>query len=143
VAGVTSLSASTSSGQTLQQGDATATVTLDAGRANGIIKPAVLDWDGGEPYTGVPPTAFGTLLEETLGNQSFVYNVNFHYIDTTGTVERRAYVRNGVPSDDAARATRTVTLYDDEVGGDFSMPDAYPDDPVYNVVRVEVVAWPV
>jgi len=142
VAGITSLSASTS-GQALQQEEATTAGVLDAARANETIQPAVLAWDGGEPYTSGSPTAFGTLLAETLGNRSLAYNVNFHYIDEDGNVKRDTYVRNGVPSDDAARATRTVTLYDDEIEGGFYMPDAYPDDPTHNVVRVEVVVWPV
>jgi hypothetical protein len=70
-------------------------------------------------------------------------------------------VDSGTPSDDAVRVVDAVTLYDDtrlldanaseenatlqEVSADtnrtFYAPDAAPDGPLYNVIRVEVVLW--
>ncbi len=169
VSGVTSLTASTSTGQLIEQQEATSAGALDAAAANDSIRPTLLYWDDGNEtfyrvsdisedfYTAAPPTPFGTTLEQTLGDQNLAYNVNLNYIDKNGTVDRQVLVRNGIPTDDAARATRTVTLYDDDqllyangtrsdtslTNASFYMPDRYPDDPVYNVVRVEVVVWPV
>lgn len=169
VSGATSLTASTSTGQGVQQHGATAAGTLDAAAADGSIKPTLLYWDDPnetfygvsevdeEFYTAGPPTDFGAYLNGTLATAGLAYNVNLHYVDENRTVVRQELVRKGIPSDDAARATRTVTLYDDDrllygngtasnttlANASFYTPDRYPDDPVYNVVRVEVVVWPV
>ncbi|MFB6189503.1 MAG: hypothetical protein ABEI57_06435 [Halapricum sp.] len=169
VSGVTALTSSTASGAMVQQQETLASGILDAAAASDSIRPMLLYWDDGKEtfygpysdsdgyYTVGPPTAFGSLLNETLDGQSVALNVDLHYVDANGTVQRRELVRNGEPSDDAARATRTVTLYDDDrlLNGDgtvsnttlanasFYLPDRYPDGPIYNVVRVEVVVWPV
>jgi hypothetical protein len=168
VAGVTSLSASTASGHLVDQQESVAAGVLDTAAADGSIEPTLLFWDDGEGtfyrseitepfYAAGPPTAFGAHLNETLTDRHVAYNVNLYGTDRNGTVVRRALVRNGRPSDDAVAATRTVTLYDDDrllaangtatgptlANASFYVPDADPDGPLYNVVRVEVVAWPV
>jgi hypothetical protein len=168
VSGVSSLAASTSSGQLLEQQESIAAGVLDSAAANDSIDPMLRYWDDNEGtfhgssddeiyYTVGPPTEFGSLLNETLRDQNLAYNINIQYVDIDGTVDQQALVRNGVPSDDAARATRTVTLYDDDrlltadgsrsdttlSEASFYAPDRYPDGPLYNVVRVEVVVWPV
>jgi hypothetical protein len=168
VAGVTSLTASTSGGDLTEQQEAVAAGILDTAVANGSIHRTLRYWDPQNDtfhrvseidenfYTMAPPTAFGAHLNRTLELRA-AYNVNIHYLDENGTVQRQALVRNGMPSDDAARATRTVTLYDGDrllsANGTASnatlgntsvyLPDRYPGGPVYNVVRVEVVVWPI
>lgn len=167
VSGVTSLAASTSSQQVLDQQEAVAGGVLDAAAANGTIGPTVRYWDDESGtfhgptddglYTTGPPTAFGGLLNETLDGRNVGFNVDLYYANgTTGTIERTALVRYGTPSDDATRATRLVTLYDDDRlvaangtrtdttlanASTFYVPDRYPNGPTYNVVRVEVVVW--
>lgn len=168
VSGVTSLTASTAGGQALEQQEAVTESSLDTAAANESLRPTLLYWDDDSEefhnvsevdetfYTVGPPTAFGAILNESLDSRNLAYNVNLVYVDENGTVDERALVRNGMPSDDAVRATRTVTLYDDDrlllANGTasnttlsdtsaFYVPDRYPDGPIYNVVRVEVVAW--
>lgn len=167
VSGVTSLSASTSSGQVLDQQERVAGGALDAAIANGSVKSTLLYWnesagtfhdpDEDGYYTVGPPTAFGATLNDSLGGATLAFNVEVRYLDENGSVARKRLVRNGEPSDDAVRVVRTVTLYDDDRLRDANgtvtatrldesslyVPDRYPDDPVYNVVSVEVVAWPV
>ncbi|WP_255152358.1 DUF7288 family protein [Halorarius halobius] len=163
--GVTALTASTSNPDAVAQREATATGVLDAAVADGTLRPTLLYWDGtrsqfhgtdfGEDhYTVGPPTAFGALLNETLDDRSLAVNVDLEYLNASGGLERRPLVRYGRPSDDAATATRTVTLYDDDrllaangtatttlSNASFYAPDRYPGGPVYTVVRVEVVVW--
>lgn len=110
-------------------------------------------------YDGAPPTPFGETLEDTLGDRGYAYNVNLYHINTSGEYERTKLVDQGVPSDHSVRAARTVTLLDDDerLDADFSRSDdtlaaiesSYfandtatdPRGGVFNVVRVEVVAW--
>lgn len=168
VAGVTSLSASTAGGHLVDQQAAVTSGVLDTAAAEGTIEPTLLYWDDQEGtfhrsevtepfYATGPPTAFGAHLNETLTDRTVAYNVNLYGVDRNGTVVRQPLVRNGRPSDDAVAATRTVTLYDDDrllaengtatgptlANASFYLADADPDGPLYNVVRVEVVAWPV
>lgn len=162
--GVTSLTESTSSQQVVTQQGSVAAGTLDAAAANDTLRPTLLYWNETAVYgaetnetyrTTAPPTAFGALLREMFENRSLAYNLDVAYVDATGSVVTVALVRNGVPTDDAARATRTVTLYDDDrlrdangtrtnttvTNATFYAPDRSPGGPVYAVVRVEVVVW--
>ncbi|AFK21384.1 hypothetical protein E6P09_16595 (plasmid) [Haloferax mediterranei ATCC 33500] len=170
-AGITPLTASTASQQVPEQQHGVAVGVLDAAFANGSLRSTLLYWDESdgafhrtedERYyvAGGPPTAFGELLNETFGDRAVTFNVDIVYTNASGEQERVPMVRQGTPSDDAVRATRTVTLYDDDALLDasgnstnttlesvpeesFYAPDAAPDSPVYNVVRVEVVVWSV
>jgi len=168
VAGVTSLTASTSNQQILDQQGAVAAGVLDAAATEGSLGPTLRYWDNETRrfhrlptgvdrafYTVGPPTAFGSLLNETLDDRNVVFNVNLRWIDANGTVDRTPLVRGGQPSDDASRATRTVALYDTDrlldadgtrsdttlANASFYASDRYPDGALYNVVRVEVVVW--
>ena len=168
VAGVTSLTASTSNQQILDQQGSVAAGVLDAAAADGALGPTLRYWDDDARrfhrlptgvdrafYTVGPPTAFGSLLNETLDDRNVAFNVNLRWVDATGGVDRAPLVRYGRPSDDASRATRTVALYDADrlldadgtrsdttlANASFYAPDRYPDSPLYNVVRVEVVVW--
>jgi hypothetical protein len=168
VAGVTALTASTSTQAIQDQQGSVAAGVLDAAAAEGSLGPTLRYWDNdterfhGVPrgvdrafYTVGPPTAFGSLLNETLDDRDVAFNVDLRWVAADGSVGRTRLVRYGQPSDDASRATRTVTLYDDDrllyangtrsnvplTNASFYAPDASPDSPVYNVVRVEVVVW--
>jgi hypothetical protein len=166
-AGVTALGPSTASPQVSNQLSGVATGTLDAAVANGTLVPTLRYWSGGpsgfhgaptdEQYyvSESPPTAFGALLDRRLAARNVVYNVAVHYVATDGSIQERRLVRYGDPSDDAVRAATTVTLHDNDSllaadgtprnatlgNSSFYAPDAAPDSHVYNVVRVEVVAW--
>ena len=167
MAGVSALGTSTANPQVSTEISGITTGTMDAAAANGTVSPTLRYWDsgpGGFHGTGpdegyyvsqAPPTAFGALLERRLGAQNAAYNVALTYVTANGTVRERRLVRSGAPTDDAARAAVTVTLYDDDPillangtasnatlgNGSFYAPDAAPSSPVYTVVRVEVVAW--
>ncbi|KAB1191155.1 MULTISPECIES: hypothetical protein [Haloferax] len=178
--GITALSAGTAGGAAeLQQADLARGVLSNA-VASETLKPSLLHWndsyvgtDGNGTYHGTGddgyyvagmPTAFGASLDRTLADAGYAYNVNvYYYNDSTAadnaTVVSRPLVEQGTPSDDAIRAVRTVTLYDDDVlfdsgenstdttlaeawnSSSFYIPDASLSSPVYNVVQVEVVAW--
>ena len=175
--GITALSGGTAGGAVETQQADLARGVLASAVASDTLEPSLLYWndsfvgpDGNGTYHGLGgddyyvaglPTAFGDSLDRTLTDAGYAYNVNlYYYNDSTdapdATVVARPLVEQGTPSDDAIRAVRTVTLYDDDVLYDeteaatnttlantsnFFVPDASPDSPVYNVVQVEVVAW--
>ncbi|RDI70817.1 DUF7288 family protein [Halopelagius longus] len=165
VTAVTPLTGSTSSQHIENQQASIADGILASEAENGTLKPTTLYWNAsgsnwhgatsdGYPLGG-PPTPFGAVLNETLADRGIAFNVNVYYMRSD---ERRRVrmVYLGQPSDHASVATRTVTLYDDDVLLDanrnpsgtavsetteFYAPDVSPDSPLYNVVEVEVVAW--
>lgn len=169
VSGVTALTDTTSSGDVLQQQERLATSLVDVAVTNESLGPTLRYWnESNRSFHGLedveadfytePPTrtTFGRLLNRTAENWRLTYNVDLYAVDGNRSVRHRPLVRNGVPSDDAVSAARTVTLYDDdrildETGtptdrtlenATFYLPDRYPDGPVYAVVRVEVTVWP-
>lgn len=168
VAGVTSLSPTTSNQQVGNQLDGIATGTLDSAAANDSLGSTIRYWNDSsgqfhdaaddETYYVAerPPTALGELLNRRLAVRGIAYNVNVQYVTANGSVRDQRLVRYGAPTDDAVRATTTVTLYDNDSlydsqevstsvtldeASSFYAPDAAPDSRVYNTVRVEVVAW--
>jgi len=174
---VTPLSASTSSQHIENQQAATAEGVLAAAAENGSLRGAVLNWNdtGGKFYgaeinqsyhtNNATNNSFGDLLSRAFDGRGIVYNVYVHYQsdrDDDGVVERRGTQRmvyRGEPTDNAAAATRAVTLYDDDElynasdvpnGTVVSGSNFYAEDVtdtsgsntgVYNVVTVEVVVW--
>lgn len=166
ITGVTANTPSTADEHLESQHRGMAEGVLDSAAENESLGPTLLYWNDTvgafhnateEHYVArSPPTAFGATLDRSFDGRDIRYNVDIHYISADGDVQRRELVRHGTPSDDATRAVKTVTLYDDdrlydanrtptnvtldETSG-FYAPDASPDSPVYNVVRVEVVVW--
>lgn len=140
---------------------------LDAAVANGSLEPTVLYWnESNASFYGVhrkgyypndgPPTDFGRLLDRTLADQGLAYNVELSYLSKTGDPRRVPLVYVGAPSENAVSVSRTVLLTDtdrlhDDTGAQtettltasdtYFAPDAAPNSPTYNTVRVEVVAW--
>lgn len=114
-------------------------------------------------YTGPPETAFGEALNRTFGDRNVAYNVRILYQNNNGTIFSKRLIWQGRPSDHAVRASRAVAIADDdhlvdadgslnrttvlEANSDeFYMPDAAVDTDgsnrgLYNIVRLEVVAW--
>lgn len=117
-------------------------------------------------------THFERLLNQTFDEQDRDYNVYLYYWDNTSGKERvlasfnRTRADSGIiaPSDSAAVATRTVTIYDDmptPFGGDseracepsgasvkavnadfrFYLDDIDPDSKLFNIVEVRIVVW--
>lgn len=168
-AGVTPLTGSTASQQVADQQRDLAVGVLDLAAEQEALRPTLLYWnasnetfhDVGEDGHYVdrgPPTAFGALLNRTLGDQGVAFNVHVVYVNQTGEPTKLTLVRGGTPTGDAAQASRQRTLWDGDYLRDangtrtnetvanatsFYAPDASPDTPVYNVVRVEVVVWKV
>lgn len=140
---------------------------LEEAAADGSLRATLVHWDDTSEafhdaadthYVGrSPPTAFGASLAEPFADRPVRYNVDLYVTAPNGTVRRQRLVESGTPDDDAVRASETVTLYDDtrlrdsngtersvtlsDVESTFYAPDADPDGPTYNVVRVEVVLW--
>jgi hypothetical protein len=131
---------------------------------NGTLKEAILYYDNGTFHgapsdgypSGGPPTAFGRALNETFVEQGVAVNVNLYYVrNATGDrLPARPMVNMGRPSPNAAIASQTVTLYDDdrivEADGSAGAPlssgehftdDVAPQNELFSVVRVEVVVW--
>jgi hypothetical protein len=164
-AGVTALSSGAADSEVRTGVTGLAEGSLDAAVANDSLRPAVLHWDPAAErfhgasskgyYTTSQPTAFGGTLDRTLGARGIAFNVNVRYLTPTGDHRRQRVITAGTPDTDAVRAVRTVTLLDDDRLRDasgaptdstladsaFYAPDAAPDSAVYNVVRVEVIAW--
>ncbi|RCU46278.1 hypothetical protein DU504_02540 [Haloplanus salinus] len=169
VTAVTPLSASTASQHIENQQGASAAGVLDAARENGALDAAVAYWDetngtlhgtSGGGYTTdaeVERTALGRMLLDTFEARGVAFNVYFTYTVDTGSFSRQRFIYRGEPSDNAATATTTVMLYDDDplydanetptdttVNGSTTYDALIPPDSstgLYNVVRVEVVVW--
>ena len=164
VTAVTPLTGSTSSQHIENQQGALAEGLLASEADNGTIVPTLLYWNEssngfhntsvGVYRTAGPPTTFGSVLNETLGDRNIAFDVSIYYVRPSGDRERHEMVDLGEPSDHASTATRSFTLYDDDrvraankteqdtlENTSYFAPDAAPDSRVYNVVEVEVVVW--
>ncbi|SDZ87901.1 hypothetical protein SAMN04488065_0962 [Haloplanus vescus] len=169
VTAVTPLSASTASQHIENQQQASAEGVLDAARENGALDAAVTYWDDTNgtlhgvtagAYTTdaeVNQTRFGAMLLNTFESRGVAFNVYFTYTTDTQTFVSKQFIYRGEPSDNAATASATLSLYDDHPLYD---ADGHPTDTtvnesasyrtyippdsttgLYNVVRVEVVVW--
>lgn len=167
--GVTPTTASTASQEVPDHHREVAAGALDAALRDGDVGPTLRYWNetngtfwGAEEHgayvAAPPPTAFGETMNESFAGLSVAYNVDLVVVDDDGDECRYALVQQGAPSDDAVAVSRLVTLYDrealyDEHGHEtnvtlsesetYFVDDAAPASPVYAVVRVEVVVWPV
>lgn len=168
VTAVTPLSASTANQHIENQHQSSANGVLSVAADRGVLKDAVLYWnatgttfhnaDADPTYVNKPPTnGFGDILDSTFSDRGVTFNVYVAYQNNEGNILRQNMVFRGEPSDNAVTATRTVTLFDDDVlydtngnptkdqlndpNVDFYAPDAAPNSGVYNVVRMEVVVW--
>lgn len=169
VTAVTPLSASTSNQFIENQQQSSAEGVLATAEETGALERAVLFWDEAddrfhganeENYytTGGPPNAFGEMLNRTFDGGGVAFNVYFTYVTDDDRLQRKQVVYRGEPSDNAVTASRLLTISDDDVlyaadgtatgrnvsqegSTGFYMPDAQPGSGVYNVVKVEVVAW--
>lgn len=106
-----------------------------------------------------PPTPLGEELNETFLDRGIAFDLNVRYLTIDGLVRSKEMVNMGTPSDHAVTVRRTVVLYDDDrlmnvSGGEFVAQDVNvsttnyfakdyygADNPVYNVVEVELILW--
>ncbi len=174
VAGVTGNTPSTADAGIEDQNRGLADGALDSAVSNESLRPTLLFWNESEEafhetdeeaeyyVSRSPPTEFGEVLDRTFDGFSVKYNVDVYYAGNESEVERQRLIHHGTPTDDAVRATTTVTLHDDdplydanetarnvtvsdlstdnETEGEFYASKA-GDGSVYNVLRVEVVVW--
>jgi len=169
VTAVTPLTGSTSSQHIENQQAKIAEGLLAAEAENGTVISTLLAWNesghfaGAEPggfHGGGPPTAFGNVLDRTLRERNIAFNVKVYYVTQSGGRDSERLVDLGSPSDHASTASRSFTLYDDDVlheinesaeraeptdttleNGSYFAPDIDDDSRLYNVVEVEVVVW--
>jgi hypothetical protein len=166
VTAVTPLTASTSSQHIENQQLQVASGLLDSAVSNESLREAALYWNdsAGEfhgvndeegHYTVGGPSGltFGQMLNRTFRERGIAFNVNVWYVNSDGELRRERMVDFGTPSDNAVSARRSITLFDDDrlTAPDhreelsntdrFYAPDVAPDSGLYNVIRVEVVAW--
>jgi len=113
-------------------------------------------------YTNAPAELrFGEMLERAFSEPGIAYNVYVSYQTVNGGINEDPIIQQGTPSDNAVSATRTIVLRDDdrlidengdvtdttlaEAGDAVDINDPIADAPrangVYNVVRIEVIAW--
>lgn len=114
-------------------------------------------------HTSSPPkNEFGRMLNRSFDSNRIAYNVYVEYQTEGGKVKRQRMVYNGEPSDHAVSASHLVTLVEDDhlrnhtglpdwnhtvndtspPAANFYVDNAFPNDSgLYNLVRVEVVAW--
>ncbi|SFP14812.1 hypothetical protein SAMN05216277_101476 [Halolamina pelagica] len=170
VTAVTPLTGSTSSQHIENQQAKLAEGVLATEAESGTVVPTLLSWnesghfsraESGGFHGGGPPTAFGNALDRTLRERNIAFNVNVYFITDGGERSRHPVqlVDLGSPSDHASTATRSFTVYDDDVlretnestestertnttltEANFFAPDA-DESRVYNVLEVEVVVW--
>ncbi|MFC7177430.1 DUF7288 family protein [Halosegnis marinus] len=164
---VTPLSASTSSQHIENQQQAVAEGVLAAAVDDDALSVTLRYWnDSGATFHDSSDeayyvdedldTRFGALLQRALTSRSIVANVYVHYETPAGGSRVQRVVYRGAPSDNAVSASARTVLFDDDPLLDadarptgttladadtFYAPDAHPDSIVFNVVRVEVVAW--
>jgi len=163
---VTPLTASTSNQHIENQHRAVAADVLRTASENDTLVPAVTRWNASENSfvgasesgfhaNGGPPDAFGAALNETFGNfstpgQRVAYNVYVRYQLPDNRTRRQTMVYMGSPTDNAASASRAVTLSDDTPAGgagdnvsstELYAPDAAPNATLYNVMEVRIVVW--
>lgn len=164
---VTPLSASTANEHVENQQGRRAAGVVDAGAHNGTLGVTARYWNdtagavhgvtnGSYLPTSAPTTRFGAMLNRTLTEQRYAYNVEANYVTADGTVRSEWLVRMGTPSETVSVVSRTVTLYDGDVlyaedgaptnrtlanATSFYAPDVAPGRPLYNVVVLEVTLW--
>jgi hypothetical protein len=164
---VTPLSASTSSQHIENQQKETARGVLAVAANSGALKRSVLMWnESAETFNGTgdlgyytndpPPNAFGDILDRSFDRNGVAYNIYLTYMASDDQRQTRRLVYRGVPSDHAVEATWTVVLLDDDNlynrdgeatgttvadASSYFAPDTSEKSSVFNVVRVEVVAW--
>lgn len=163
VTAVTPLSASTANQHIENQQRASAAGLLAASHDNGGLKEALLYWNESAEtfhnsdirgfYTNsYPDITFGNMSDRAFGGRGLAVNVLVH-VENRTRPQRMVY--HGEPSDNAASASRIVTLYDDDQlrtedrdpdtelanTDGFYASDYHEDSSVFNVVRVEVVVW--
>jgi len=158
---------------------------LDIAANNGTLRRAVTCYGssaksqfGGSIGTNeTRRTTFEQLLKQTFDDRNTNYNIYFTYWNQSSgreqirvsSAETNPVDSGAAPSESAAVATRTVTIYDDTAtwfngssGRDcadrfaaaptveqfndtysagFYMDDIAPDSPIYNIVEVRIVAW--
>lgn len=166
VTAVTPLSASTSNQHIENQQRASGAGALAAADESGALSDITRYWDASEGrfhdadrftyYTDdYPPGTFGNVINRSFAGRGLAVNVFIHYQEDGGE-ETQELIYRGEPSDNAASASRTVTLYEDdplldeafdegrqlsELGSDeFYAGNEYEGD-VFNVLRVEVIVW--
>ncbi|MFB6074431.1 MAG: hypothetical protein ABEJ89_05420 [Haloarculaceae archaeon] len=164
---VTPLSASTSSQHIENQQRAAASGVLAAAAENGTLRDAALYWNESAGrfhnvsrlgyYTDETPDglALARMLDRTYAD-SVAFNVYLVYGLPDGGANRVRLIYRGVPSDNAVTAARNVVLTDNATliaedgtettvpvsnSSTFYAPELHDGSPVYNVIRVEVVAW--
>jgi hypothetical protein len=166
---VTPLTASTSNQHIENQHRTAASDVLAASAQNSTLQSAITHWNPSEKSfvgasergfheNGGPPNAFGRALNDTFGNYStpgrrIAYNVYVRYRLPDNSTRRQTMAYMGAPSDNAASASRTVTLTDgtslsgpsdrnvSDPSANFYAPDAAPNATLYNVMEVRIVVW--
>jgi hypothetical protein len=162
ITAVTPLTASTSSQHIENQQVQVAHGMLDSAAENGSLRAALLDWndttgafvnaseEGYYVRSGQANNTFGAMLGRAFLDRGIAANVNVRYLTANGDLRSRRMVYLGSPSDHAASASHSVTLYDDDDldGGQTALNDSTSyfvpergDGDLYSVVRVEVVVW--
>ncbi|MDQ2052999.1 MULTISPECIES: hypothetical protein [Halobellus] len=165
VTAVTPLTGSTSSQHIENQQAAVAEGVLASADEEGTLLPTLLYWnesagtwhgatDDGYVRSG-PPTAFGSVLNETFLDRGIAFDLTLYYIDDDGERQPQPIVDLGQPSDHASSARRLVTLSDDDhlrdpdgsvssttlSNASYPVDDADPTQQLYTVVEVELVVW--
>lgn len=166
VTAVTPLTGSTSNQHIERQQAAMAEGVLAGAAANGNLTSTLLYYNATRErfhgasddgyVNGGPPTDLGRTLDHTFRSRGIAFDVTVYFVRADGTRERVELVNLGAPSDNAAVASRTVTLFDDDrlrdrdgdpTGERLGDADGYfaadiaPGSPVYNVLDVEVTVW--
>lgn len=162
---VTPLSASTSNQQIENQQTAVSESLLETLAEQDELKPAALYWntsrkafrDSGARGTfsnGGPPTPFGVALNDTFGDGNIAFNVDVIHRSPDESRNVESMVDMGSPTDNAAVASRTVVLFDDDTiegtnrtvanasaQDEFYANDVDADGELFNLMEVRITVW--
>jgi hypothetical protein len=156
---ITGSSGSAASGEVERQYSVAANDLMTQAKTTGELKDAILYWNedqqsfigtGGPTYYSgtTPPNEFGRTLRLALEERGLTYNVDLVFKSLNRTVTKR-YIRNGAPSYNAVRVSRTIVLNDqDELPSGETLADSNyigvdaQDVPgLYNLVEVRLTVW--
>jgi hypothetical protein len=151
---------------------------LDLAAENGTLSRVVrCTYGSSDTFTGGQvgegSTTFERMLNQTFDQQGHNYNIYFTYLKASGERERISVTSSNsnptsgviAPTDSAAVATKTLTIYDDDrtrivdrtvnppqkcgakgttvkdAGQAYFMDDINDASPLYNIVEVRLVVW--
>ncbi len=135
---------------------------LDHGPYGSIspLKQDIVCWNGQEfSWNGTAYCSVSTIEHNVLNSSTakmltdiaiprgIAHNVLFIYIDSSGLPQRKVYIYNGDPSDNAISVSRKVLFSDHDISdpvaflANTGIPDASSSSDFYNIIDLRLTFW--